>query len=118
MSHVYESGAAPRAYADRCNAIEAKQCEVSQIIAGQWFPSKVRVNEAQSAKTPGCAAQSTNIGQEQSRSIADHDVLDHTPASDQRADLAMDLEGDFTQECGELVRNDLVGSQTPTKNTL
>ena len=92
---------------DRGDRIEPQQREVGHVVARERLVAQMGMNEPQAAKPAGATADTTEIGQRDLRSIADHDVLDRTAAIDQHTDLAMELGGLQRELLGKLARHDL-----------
>ena len=72
---------------NRRHQIEAQQREVGQIVLRQFFPRKLRVNAAKSAKAFRRNTGASEIRHLDSLCRADHHILDLSFAIDENADL-------------------------------
>ncbi|HXG64572.1 MAG TPA: hypothetical protein VNO70_05665 [Blastocatellia bacterium] len=68
---------------------------------------------AQSAKTALAHTDALEVGQNNSMSIADDDILNVAVAVDQHADLPVDFMGDFRKLAGKLLRDNLARRDAP-----
>ena len=93
--------------------IEAQQREVRQVVRGEVFAGQVRVDQTKPPETAGGGTEAVQGGDKDVVVRPHDDVGDFTPAGDQKADLTIDLAGEFRERPGQFVGDDPLRRDAP-----
>ena len=93
--------------------IESQQGEVRQVVRGEVFAGQVRMDQTEPLETAGGGTEAVQGGDKDVVVRPYYDISDFTPAGDQKADLTIDLAGEFRERPGQFVGDDPLRREAP-----
>jgi hypothetical protein len=93
--------------------IESQQGEVRQVVRGEVFAGQVRMDQTEPLETAGGGTKALQGGDKDIVVRPCDDVSDFTTAGDQKADLTIDLAGEFRERPGQFVGDDPFRREAP-----